>query len=128
MNTMTEMLETRRKAQQEQQPAMRSQQRPMRGHATYADTEKAESVMRKDYEKRYTEFQYYNQRMPNKGDELDTWYDKHMAEKAKKASQDFIPGPRQMMEGAAQQRAEKALKEPSLDESMGGKTRKLAMA
>lgn len=128
MNTMTEMLETRRKAQQEQQPAMQSQQRPMRGYANYADSAKSESEMQKDYEKRYTEFQHHNQRMPNKGDELDKWYDKHMAEKAKKASQDFIPGPRQMMEGAAQQRAEKSLKEPSLDESMGGKTRKLAMA
>lgn len=126
MNTMTEMLETRRKAQQEHQPAMQSQQRPMRGYANYADSAKSESEMQKDYEKRYNEFQHHNQRMP-KGDELDKWYDKHMSEKAKKASQDFIPGPRQMMEGAAQQRAEKALKVPSLDESMGGKTRKLAM-
>lgn len=130
MSTLSEMLETRRQAQVEEKRAVQPS-RPMRGYANYADTAKVESDNQKDYEKRYTEFQHHNQRMPNKGEDIDKWYDSHMAKKQDdrlgRISKDVLPSPQQSIQRSTQQRAEKALKEPSLDESMGGKTRKLAM-
>lgn len=126
MPTMTEMLETRRQAQVEQKQVTQNPQRPMRGYANYADSAKSESDYQKDYEKRYNEFQHHNQRMP-KGDELDKWYDKHMSEKLAKISKDVIPSPQQSIERSTQQRAAKAVTEPTLEESMGTKTKKLAM-
>ena len=128
-NTLSEMLETRRQAQLEDKRPVQ-QSRPMRGYANYADSAKSEADYQKDYEKRYNEFQHHNQRIP-KGDELDKWYDNHMAKKQEdrlgRISKDVLPSPQQSIQRSTQQRAEKAMKEPGLDESMGGKTKKLVM-
>ena len=124
--SLTEQLEMRRKSQLESQ-GHQATAKPMRGYAEYAASSLSESKQQKEYEKRYMEFQHQNQRMPSKGEDVDKWYDKHMAAKKQKDANDpmALPSPKESIRRMSQEPSKPQLQ---LDESMGGKQKRMGLS